>query len=752
MVSGTEPDPNKPIYGYNPDQSLDITGGVAKSYNSIFTDFSIRYHGDNFSNLKYLLPQYIEAQYRRALSYFIQRGFNIPFKDVYQQYQGQYICNRQGFSTDPYPPLPATPEYVGIKFVYENSNPIPVALDLVTTASPKLVLIGLYEADVTNYQNGYFYPLRIPITTDFCNVYSVKYGKEPIAYYSELYRTITISVAYEDNVSPHFSAFEKMFLPQYQIDVDWRDYLLEFQGTFALMKRDIQNNLVSASFPNAAYLIQSSQFVHVKSQNVDHGIPTVNTVDMSFYNPGGQYNGYVLSLMNGGSTSYDIYCYNIGPTFNALENEEDPINLPTYIPGGFSSGDDPYTVLKENYSAPSYNAFFEGTQQQALSNVVQYPTNILLGQTYPEDNPAIPPPVVPADDLIRQRTSIHEFVHACQQAAGQTYIFIPGEALAVGIESDIKAVGNLFNGPFRSRLWTRRLVQITRATFSLLQTDNAINNPAFSYGNGIFWKYLATTIDPNQQSIRRMCDILSTDTQYGIGPLMKANNFPYSKNYGTLTSPNGCSLALNKALGELFGANIKDVMANYAVSLALLRNNTSIPPQYRHIWPYWLYNTTYPFNIQISQYPGSAPFANWWGTFNSNGAIPANWNTGFTGETFIRTLPNNFTEKVRDLTMLLFQVPAGTNSITVNILSGEWRLSLVQFISNGGPSGTFNMDGQYSVTGPGVHVFNIGVPFVNNGTIRLVCAHVTLTDYGGLGNFYEPVPPNLTGEISIVRT
>lgn len=739
IVTGTEVNSahsSYAIYGYDENQNFDRNGGFSGSHNPNFTEFNLRCHFEKRENIPFIEPEAVELQYRRIISWFAQRGFQIPGKDVYSQYDGQFIMNRDNG------------QFISIKFVYEPDNPIPIALDMITTASPNIIAMDLYEPDVTKYKNGRYYPIRIPITTNFCGVFQKKYGKEPIVYYSNLHRKITIHVPELDSTGI-LLASEIQLLPQYEINVDWKDNLLSFDGTFSMMQRDTSTNqLVSAGFAEGVYLVQSSSTITIKSNNIVNGVSNLYEQVQDFYLPGNVYAGFVLSLMNGQSPAFDVYCMNI-QVDNAFANLGDPIELPEDFEGGHIAGDNPTSKLIENYASPSYNGYWD--DPIVMDSLHKMDSNVLNGLTFPENNSSLPPSSISTPTLIEanQPYTMHEFTHIAQFSAGDPYLFTTGEGCAVAVEMDPKASNNIFTGGLRSRSWTQRLIQITRGVFSLLRTDGS---GFTSYGMSPFWRYVATQFDPNYQAMRRMNDILGTDSKYGIGPLLKSINAPFSKNYERLISPNGASLALNKAFDELFGKNIKDVFGDYAVSLAMLRNNISIPDKYKHKFPYWLFSASYPYNNQLGNYPGQAATVQWWDTFTNNSVIPANYGTVFVGQTFIKTLATTQTEKVQDLSMLLFQVPAGTNKVTVNITSGEWRVSLVQFISDGTSVGTFNMDGQHTVLAAGNHVFNIGAPFVNNGSIRLVCAHVGLKDYGGLGNFYQPTSgPYLTGDITITK-
>jgi hypothetical protein len=277
-----------------------------------------------------------------------------------------------------------------------------------------------------------------------------------------------------------------------------------------------------------------------------------------------------------------------------------------------------------------------------------------------------------------------------------------------------------------------------------------------TYGGGIFWKYLQSQFDFNNQVMRRTIDILSSET---AGPLLKANDFPFP--YFATINNTGGSAALDQAFKELFSKNIKDVWNDFSISLVLLRNNTAIPSKYRTLFPFWIYNTNYfgyPQLLSNMTAIGIPQFANWWEVMDTNGTIPANWNTPYTGQTFVRTLTGPIVGNVKNLMTLSFNVPHNTKSIKIDVASGEWRLTIVQFTSDGTSVGSWIQDGSYTVLGGGSYTFDIAthVPsYTPTGNIRLVCANVNFPDAASnpgthLADYFSPEPN--TGSITITPT
>ena len=326
---------------------------------------------------------------------------------------------------------------------------------------------------------------------------------------------------------------------------------------------------------------------------------------------------------------------------------------------------------------------------------------------------------------------------------------LPTEGMSTGLELDTKLSGNgLFI--FRAEAWTQRLVRFTRGDFTMMTSDNM--GQGTTYGTSLFWKYMAMQFDYNYQVLRRVSDILTNET---AGPLAKTKNFGRMIQWGP-TNPAGGSLALNQALNEIHSKNIQDIWTDFSISLVLLRNNTSIPTQYRNNYPYWIFNSEYAGYSTIYDalvIDGGEQFANWWEKLDKNEVIPSSWTSiyaDYTGQTVIRNLPLSFNTDTTDLQTFAFTVVPGTTTITVKTDLGEWRVILVQFTSDGTPVGIWRQDGVHSLNAGDTHVFDLeDADFTETGLIRLVCVHVSLTDQGGFSNYYAD--PAITGKLSITR-
>ena len=262
-----------------------------------------------------------------------------------------------------------------------------------------------------------------------------------------------------------------------------------------------------------------------------------------------------------------------------------------------------------------------------------------------------------------------------------------------------------------------------------------------TYGLAVFYKYMQDQFDFNNQVIRRTVEILTAET---LGPLLKENNVPDTVSVSAVNVDGG-SAALNRALEELFNLNIQDVWADFSISLALMRNNKAIPSQWRHYWPYWIFNRQYAgypiiFNDLVNnQDVPMGQFADWWEKFETNQFIPGNYGlpAAYVGQTFVRTLPALFEAQATDLKNFIFNVTYGTQNINVTIIAGEWRISLLQFMSDGSDTGSFVIDGPYEIGVGGAVSFTDLLnpnrapgPFVAGSNIRLVLTHVSFSGTG----------------------
>ena len=255
---------------------------------------------------------------------------------------------------------------------------------------------------------------------------------------------------------------------------------------------------------------------------------------------------------------------------------------------------------------------------------------------------------------------------------------------------------------------------------------------------------MAEQFDSNFQLIRRCNDIageLSTFNLYN-------NNIVRGYRSNTLPSNN----ILQQALKELYNKDYKDIWHDFCTAQVLLRNNTSIPSQYRIQYPFWMYNSAYSGYakiLQSLQFIGLPQFANFWEKLQTNAFILPNMilppmPASSLFQTFIPSLPDldfpvsEFDVITTDMTNYSYYIEKTLNTIDINVHAGEWKFSLIQFTSDGTQSGQFIIDGPHYVnaTDSSINVhFDISghVPaFTPDGNIYLICSCISLTNQPGL--------------------
>ena len=689
----------------------------------------------------------------RTFSYFVQRGFQIPAKDVPPQLTNLFMgtCGAGQYN---YPGgVPACPT-VSLQFIYGEQD-VPLFVDLISYIDGfNSWVIDAYLPEGEARQNGHVYPIRIPVITDLTSVCKpCRPLRSAIAYYNASRRSITVIVADKN----------RRVMGTYQTadGTVATLSLLAFSGTFNLTRRDSNNQIVSSSFSQAQHLIQSSAKICVKNvvSFVEGEVIYDECVDM-YSRDDGFFVGVVAPLLNGESPAFDVYVSMTG--LGGYVDRFDPL---TYLPqDGSQSGDNIITKLIEKMGGPS--AMYLADSAKWRQVILSIDPKVRRAETYPEDvgNEAItPPPTNSSDAEAVVALLAHEFVHNIQLTVGSiSPLFdglVPVEATATGLESDEKLLGsNVLRAGARSWQAATALTAWVRGGLQLMENPPG----ARGYGMGIFWRYLATSLDPNYQSYRRMMDILSSET---VGALVANLDQPYLP--GGVINLAASNLAFDQALGELYETDLATVFENFSIALCFLRNNTSIPEIYRVKYPYWLYNSEYVGfeKLQVSQalvfedlfgIPDFTGPTNWWEVYQDNGIIPESWVPApflpveGVGENFTPLLPATVTAELYDMSLLMYEIPAATTTIDVEVFSGDWSISAVYFSSDGTAVGDFILDGPHRLGSSDSLQLDISRFPEDGGIVRLVCVNVTLTDYGSVENniYSEPI---LSGKITISR-
>lgn len=259
IVPGTTLKQGSLVYGYESDKTtLNLTGGT--SYNPDFTEFKFRHHTVEPALIS---PQQYKDILAKNISYYTQRGFQLPAKDIAPQYQGMYSSITGGYAFGWNVPIVYMKfAKVGGKIKY---------LDLMATNTQKFQSIGLYEPNINDYENTLWYPIRIPITKN-CRTYEAALGSTPIVYYDEQKSKITISVP-DLGDDGHFLGSNVFDQPYPGLEnISFVDYLKSFEGTFSLMKREKNNQVRLTDIECAEYIVQCSSQVNIKNYSNASGL------------------------------------------------------------------------------------------------------------------------------------------------------------------------------------------------------------------------------------------------------------------------------------------------------------------------------------------------------------------------------------------------------------------------------------------------------------------------------------------------
>ncbi len=255
IYPGTEASKDAPVFGYEKDgKTLIKNGGMKKSYKCDFKTYKIQYNGADNSKLVVYNKEVINSGYKKVVSFFAQRGFQFQSTDKPKEYDDLYAnVNSYGGPT--------------MQFGKKCSNGIPKYVDF-TYVNYAPITIKSYEPDSSKFINGAAYPIRIPITTDFCGKFNAKYDTEPIAYYDKEKGILTIHIPEVDQVG-HFNSFYKTVYGDANINLE--HYVLSYDNSFQLLKRDSDNNIVKASFKDVQYFAQVKEPASAKRRILNNG-------------------------------------------------------------------------------------------------------------------------------------------------------------------------------------------------------------------------------------------------------------------------------------------------------------------------------------------------------------------------------------------------------------------------------------------------------------------------------------------------
>ena len=293
VYPGTEANPGI-VYGYGCNQELLRNGGIKKSYNKEFKSFGLNYNGAKQSEMVILNPERLHENYKTIVSYFHQRGYPMQQSDQPKAYNGIYLCF--------FPSLAPVVYINGLQFVYCEKKKCEKKCGKKTR---KLVAVdfwlnygyGYFDPTIelynqtSNFKSNGLYPIRIPVTTkqhkfeQYANI-------KPMVYYDKVNSLLTVKIPEVDS-----EGIMNMYtIDQFgTINFNVKQYVLAFDATYKILKRNRKNKLVSSTLDDFTCLAQTNPILNMKFRILSFGdalppiSPGENVVPLQiplYYGPG----------------------------------------------------------------------------------------------------------------------------------------------------------------------------------------------------------------------------------------------------------------------------------------------------------------------------------------------------------------------------------------------------------------------------------------------------------------------------------
>jgi hypothetical protein len=703
------------VFGYNSDGSFNLTGG--NLYNDQVTEVNFKVNSISSEQEGTYKADYFVEFLPILIKWNTERGFQIPPRDTFPSNQNQFNFVFSNVN------VPNQTSYtINMEFIYTTNLFIPSFVDLLALAEIAPVAPD-FSAD-PNRNPIFAYPFRIPITQD-CEDYRIKnLNNIPVIFYEEITQQLVISFKNQNYLSYDRTLKLPNGTPNRTI---YR--MNDFTGRFQLTKRSRSNELIPSSFNNAQLLTQVSDSVFLRSTRILNETTTVfaNTFN---YRTNAIYTGIVMPLINGGNQSYDIY--NMDGSGRIFAFFDVPrITLPLSIGSTtYSIGDNSNTVIVEKVSTPSSIWCQSSTNDEVVSLGIDFLENPLL----PEQVAFFPAAENPTDLQRAAYVLSHENTHSTQFGVGLTIILTDAEGQASG-RGDMNPtliLGGL--SPITMNLQVQFLSNMYVGRWPLLATDSEIRNKGLgigaTYGDSIWWRYIAKVYDPNYQILRRTLDIL----ELTYAPIFSEYEITNIVTYG-----GGNRLSCQQAFLDIYNLDMSKIYVDFVISASVLRNNDCLDCKYKTYYPYWLQQELYPdsnktISGQINRY--------WWQNYDLNTI-----GDPVTGSTIALQwgarpgIPIQF--RFEDLSCFVFVMNRTTiSTMTVTLIEntsgaavqyGKIFAAMIQYIPNS-IRGTFKILGPFELLPPnGSHTFDLSFFNRNDGIIRIVMINASITNFGGSG-------------------
>jgi len=639
---------------------------------------ALRYHGTPAESLYVNSPRAIEQMYKHILNYFNDRGFITIEHDIAKRFKQAFIYIGSGI-------------LMTMAFKWQKNRQQPVALDFLVSTAGLISMIETYQPDSRKRMNGKLYPVRIPITTNYCD-FNRRLLEGPIVYYDLVAQAITIHIE-----EAHILQGEELdYIPSDpNLNLETSESIVSFHGTFSLLKQEGDRLVKAKSSEDVDYLVQSTSEVKIinsytffdETNRQENRIPLFE---------GEVFTPMIMAPISGGSTSIDIYAIP-GPEFNSYVIPTAPMaftkNRQVSHHGSSRSR---HRGNHHSFGLPSTITLFDLPNWNVL--IYRLPREILLGSLTAEEVDLAPRLEDVSNEIAMANIALHETAHICQLSTGISS-FMPIEGMAVAFEMDPVGSQDTIDVVFRCSSTFHFVTATGRGDVGVMYSDGMADAELCrpTYGTGFFWNWVRERYDTEHKIIKRLGEILAKET---LGSMLENNNLPTIVSPGLIRSSVGGLLALDQAIKELridrdHAEDLAAVFTAFAISMAYVRNNKSIPVAYRHDWPHFVYDDHYRDWAKIlhsteTTFPSLVPYATWWQMLQNNDVIPSEMtSSSYGGERITRILPDNVVLSAGNMKSFLFTLPVGTSSLVLDDVDGEWRIAVVKFVSDGTRQGSW---------------------------------------------------------------
>jgi hypothetical protein len=275
----------------------------------------------------------------------------------------------------------------------------------------------------------------------------------------------------------------------------------------------------------------------------------------------------------------------------------------------------PYSKINQYYPVPSFVVLYNSPAFNTLgatttySNLYTDTPEMLLANMQASDVGVSDP------NKVAEFITAHEISHGMRDIAsgviaGRNLMNSEGHATSAELSYIKKIIPSEGMDPFRNSQWSAYINCSSRGAWpveyvfhayegqlhTLGFTQNRVRGAFMAqYGESIFYNYLVTHHDVNQQIERYFNDLLQQKLKEGF---LDAGFYTWGQRYGK--SIKSSQLALDECIQAVTAAQgsqktLGEIYTNAVVAQALLRNNSTIPDKYKTYQPYWVFQRDAPW-------------------------------------------------------------------------------------------------------------------------------------------------------------